>query len=402
MNGAYYIMLINVALAVMLLLGFAGFWLYDRNRKAPLFFFLATLCFLFSASMELVAKFVTADVESIYRFILYSINLAAGTLLTCGVMLHYKQPLYWSRMLLFVAAGLLLTFAVLDMPRQSVLRLALNQIPIVSVIAIGAIRLIRIDKKLIIDRLLVIALVIFAINLAARPAILAIYGTMGHTVADFQNTQYAIVVQFSLTLVTMATATILMLVLVADLVQDLMREGLSDSLTGLTNRKCFDKLANEALERAAQHQTPITLMMCDIDHFKSINDTHGHNCGDQAISFVGKMLGNVTSSFDVAARVGGEEFCIVFWNTTIEQGYQLSEDIRAAINATSLPFPTGEQQISASFGVAEYRNGEALKDLYKRADLAMYAAKSSGRNLVSRCDEDTTIIRPNAFNLKAA
>ncbi len=391
LGGAYYITLINVALAAMLLFGFAGFWLYDRSRKAPLFFFFATVCFLISASLGVITRYVSVEFETLFRFALNSVNLIAGTLLTGGVMIQYKLKPHWRRMGLFVALGLVVIYSVLDMPRQSVLRLSLNQAPIVIMLAMGTIRLIFLGRNSPIDNLLKIILAIFTLNLASRPVILAMNGTLGNTVADFHDTQYALIVQFSLALVIIATATILMLVLVADVVRDLTRENLRDSLTGLTNRKGFHQLARNILKRADMTNTPATLVMCDIDHFKAINDTHGHHYGDQAISFFGQTLGNITLKNDIAARVGGEEFCLLLWDTSLAEGEQLAENIRAVISKTALPFPTGDHYLSASFGVVQSQSGQSLRELYAMADAAMYQAKSDGRNRVRIAHQNNVV-----------
>ena len=391
MGDAYYIMLINVALAVMLLLGFAGFWFYDRKRKAALFFLLATMCFLASTGLELSAKLIPEHLDTQYRFILYSVNLMAGTLLTIGVTLQYRMKPYYVRMGLFYIVGVVLTFAILELPRQSVLRLCLNQSPIVVAISIGAIRMLLMDRKRTMDWLLVFALSAFALNLAARPAILAIYGSMGSSIAEYQSTQYAVVVQFSLTIVTMTTATILMLVMISDLVIDLMKQNMRDSMTGLLNRRGFDTKAREFLNDCAETGTDSVMIMSDIDHFKHTNDTYGHDAGDKVISYFGRMLGNIKNDRDVASRLGGEEFCLMLWDCDLEEGHVIAESIRETFHQQNVPDFPRSYTPSASFGIAVVRPGESLEQLYRRADKAVYSAKEAGRNRVSISTIDKTM-----------
>ena len=400
MSGAYYIMLINMALATMLLLGFGGFWLYDRKRKAPLYFFYATLLFVVQAGIELSSKHVPVDIERMVLFCLYIVNFSAGMLLTIGVATHYKMEPHWKRMALVFLAGIVITIAVLDMPRQSVLRMVINQTPIVVALVIGAVRLWLLPRKTTLDTLLLTALIVFSVNLAARPAILAIYGTMGETLADFQQTQYALITQFLLTIVTMATATILMLVMIADMMHELTKQSLRDSMTGLLNRKGFDNQATNTLQKLDRSDVPAAMIMCDIDHFKSINDEYGHDVGDKVISYFGRMLGNMGRRSDLIARVGGEEFCLFLWNCDLENSRAIADDIRGVFNQIRLPFLPEDHSLSASFGIATFQSGDRLEDIYKRADIALYQAKNGGRNKVHvyQGESDTTEIpaRPMA------
>lgn len=390
MGGSYYIQMINVALATTLLAGFAGFWLYDKSRKAPLLFFFATLFFLGGGCMELIApKVATAD-ASLFRFTLYTVNLMAGVLLSCGVVLHYKLKPYWAVTGLCFLAGLALTYAVLDMPRQSVLRVALNQLPLVMAIAIGAVRAGLVRNKFLVDRLLVIALSVFALNLALRPAVLALYGTMGADPAQFHKTQYALITQFSLVITTMITATILMLALIVDIVRDLAYQSRRDALTGLHNRRSFDKEFDGFLEKAKRGSLPLCMMVCDLDHFKGVNDTYGHATGDKVIQAFGELLGSSNRETDICARTGGEEFCIALWNCTHESAKLLGEAVRTSFHAMSIEGLPEGKKLSASFGIAQWKPGDNQQDLLQRADEALYQAKKNGRNrvVVAPCDAD--------------
>lgn len=382
MGGSYYILLINIALAAVLLFGFLAFYIYDRSRKSALFFFLGTLFFLTSGGLEIASAKVPDDFQSLFRFVLYSVNLSAAVLLTCGVVAHYRLKPHWGLVLVGFLAGLVLTYLVLDMPRQSVLRLSLNQIPIVTAIAVGAWRASTFSRKTTIDKLVIFAMSLFALNLAARPIILAIYGSMGESLADFHSTQYALVVQFSLVIVTMTTATILMLALVADIVGRLKRESRNDPLTQILNRRGFEEEANSVLQQSTLSSSPVALITADLDNFKNINDSFGHDAGDQVIVFFGELLGQLTRKSDFAARVGGEEFCLLVSQCTAAQASKIADSIRRNFNNSTVPGVPDGLHFTASFGVTEYIQGESLSTMIKRADVALYRAKKEGRNRV--------------------
>ena len=164
------------------------------------------------------------------------------------------------------------------------------------------------------------------------------------------------------------------------------REALTDGLTGLSNRKAFDaELARIASEAQAANQS-FTLIMLDIDHFKSFNDNYGHLVGDQVLRLVARTMVDGVKGRDVAARYGGEEFGIILPETQLNAGVIVGNALRKAIATKDvINRSTGEKlaRITISAGVAEYSPGEDLNELIERADAALYTAKHNGRNQVA-------------------
>lgn len=153
----------------------------------------------------------------------------------------------------------------------------------------------------------------------------------------------------------------------------------TDSLTGLVNRLCFDRRLEKELERTRRHARPLSLIMLDIDHFKRINDTYGHDVGDQVlVHFAGVLLENVRLT-DLCARWGGEEFALLVPETALKQAVSLAEKLRLAIVDTAFPMV---RQITVSIGVTEVCPGDLVDHPIKRADQALYRAKAKGRNQV--------------------
>lgn len=164
------------------------------------------------------------------------------------------------------------------------------------------------------------------------------------------------------------------------------REAMTDGLTGLSNRKSFDeKIVQLALEAQTEGKT-FTLLLADIDHFKSFNDNFGHQVGDQVLRLVARTLVDGVKGRDIAARYGGEEFAIILPDTNIDAGIHVGDSLRKALaNKDVVNRSTGEQlsKITMSVGVAQYYVGEPVEGLIERADAALYTAKHNGRNQVA-------------------
>ncbi|MEQ1638092.1 MAG: GGDEF domain-containing protein [Methylococcales bacterium] len=163
-------------------------------------------------------------------------------------------------------------------------------------------------------------------------------------------------------------------------------ETLSDVLTGLANRKGFSKALKKALTQAEETHSSTALLMADIDHFKKVNDTHGHLLGDKVIKFVADTLTMQIKGQDTASRFGGEEFAVLLPNTSLQGAQAIAETIRnkiekARIFRTNSREPIGK--ITISIGIANYRPHEAIEAFIDRADSALYLSKQNGRNRVT-------------------
>ncbi|MFZ5609034.1 MAG: diguanylate cyclase [Pseudomonadota bacterium] len=161
---------------------------------------------------------------------------------------------------------------------------------------------------------------------------------------------------------------------------DLYRLANRDPLTGLFNRRAFGVAANLAIEAAEENATPLALLLMDVDHFKSINDTHGHDVGDQALMLFASTASRALPANAVLGRVGGEEFAVLLPEADMHRGAGIAEDVRARVAATSLSLGHDALGFTISIGLTALRWGDSLSDLMKRADQGLYAAKKGGRN----------------------
>ncbi len=154
---------------------------------------------------------------------------------------------------------------------------------------------------------------------------------------------------------------------------------MTDSLTGLYNRLKFDHSLSEEIERTKRYKTSLSLIMFDIDHFKRVNDSYGHQKGDDVLRELAKVVGNNIRQHDVLGRLGGEEFGIVATETNLEAAGILAEKLRKNVEKSLF---CDDDSITCSFGVTQFRDDDCIDSFVKRADDALYKAKKGGRNRV--------------------
>lgn len=164
--------------------------------------------------------------------------------------------------------------------------------------------------------------------------------------------------------------------------ETLEHAALTDSLTGVQNRRYFDDALKEYLGEFQRVGRPVGLMILDLDHFKLVNDTHGHDVGDQVLRTVAHCLKGLTRYHDVVARLGGEEFAVVTPNMDAERLARFAERIRKAIAVMPIQSGAIRLRVTASVGLAVWDQAESAEEFYRRADRQLYEAKRSGRNRV--------------------
>lgn len=176
---------------------------------------------------------------------------------------------------------------------------------------------------------------------------------------------------------------------------ELRRMAETDSLTGLLNRRTFEIGMRGEIAMAHASGSPLTVMVVDLDLFKSVNDTYGHATGDTVLKITAEKLGtSVRRDSDLVGRMGGEEFAICLPRAEAAHGRRIAESLRAALAGTRIPTSCGEIiQVTASFGVASLLPNEDFSSLVERADKALYLAKKQGRNRVNFADPGEKLVQ---------
>ena len=168
-------------------------------------------------------------------------------------------------------------------------------------------------------------------------------------------------------------------------IEEVSRRSHTDQLTGLWNRRHFDEVLAKVLNETDRFGGSCALVVCDVDHFKAVNDTHGHEAGDAVLKTVAAVIQGLVRTTDTAARIGGEEMCVILPQTTIGGALELTERLRSTLEVAESAWRSGVIKVTASFGIATYQAGAgpmARQRMFENADAALYRAKREGRNCV--------------------
>jgi diguanylate cyclase len=163
-------------------------------------------------------------------------------------------------------------------------------------------------------------------------------------------------------------------------IQQERNQALLDPLTEIANRLAYNERIAQEYARWKRYRAPLAFTVWDVDHFKRINDTFGHQAGDKVLKVVAKLLSSQMRETDFVARYGGEEFVILLPETTLSQARGATEKIRAAVEACEFHYRGERVRITISCGLAQFREQDDPDAVFARADAAMYRAKAAGRN----------------------
>ena len=319
--------------------------------------------------------------------------LAALTCGLVGVAKYYRTgPQTRPIVAVWVLAGML-TPAMLMLPYGTGARTLLYHLPYFIMQVLMTWIVIRSGRRMLLDRLLVFVSSAAALSYLAKPLIAWRIGG-ADTPQNYLASDYAAISQSLGSVILIALALVLLLVMMRDMTIEMIARSETDPLSGLRNRRGFEVHGEQMVADAIHSHQPLTLVTVDIDRFKTINDRFGHPVGDKVIIAVAELLSSATGEGDLVARLGGEEFALVLAGQEIEQAARSAELMRQRVQ-TELSQAVGNAQVvSASFGLAQLSPDEALSSLARRSDLALYEAKNTGRNKVSLAPLEQAAPRP--------
>jgi diguanylate cyclase (GGDEF)-like protein len=221
----------------------------------------------------------------------------------------------------------------------------------------------------------------------------AIAAALGTTGVDFRNADLSQALVFgAFAVFTLLLGFAYMRLISLDVIARLERTAWYDPVSGASTRGLFENRLEVEIERARRFGSPLAVLLFDLDHFKAVNDTHGHTYGDRCLAAVVDRASTVVRRIDTLARFGGDEFAALLPGTDLDGAYRAAERLQQAVNDSYVAQQIG---ITLSLGVAEYRSGEDADTLLSRADRALYDAKHAGRDRVSvpRFDTDGALGR---------
>ena len=397
MHGADFILAINLVVAGLIAVSFMAVAVHDRPRAAARWIALAYFVGMANPLLEFA---IASFGNHAWRIVLsFAVILAAMAILNVGIARKYEVAVPWLSMGLLFAGSVAACYLILDMPRQSFTRMMIYQAPYFAMQAIGVGIIGQTKSRRLVDNVLMAILSGSALQFLSKPFFSQITGGTGASPKDYLNTGYAMVSQSLGTVFAIAVALGLLVVLVRDALSDATERSHTDMLSGLLNRGGFEARAAHAIQEAERVGLPVSLVISDLDHFKSVNDTYGHACGDRVIVEFATFLRSAVAEHHLAGRIGGEEFAVLLPATNLVAARLFAEGARSTFATTAIEGLPAKKRVTASFGVAESTPGETITDLLRRADKALYLAKESGRDCVKiapRPDHRSKVDGPGA------
>ncbi|RWE24240.1 MAG: GGDEF domain-containing protein [Mesorhizobium sp.] len=381
MGSADIILVINLFVAGLLAASFMTLAIHEVGRVAARWLaFSYMLGMAYFAAEFAIPAFDDARLPVVAAFAVF---LAATIAFNGGLAHKYGVAPPWAPMLFFLAVASVGVFTVQDLPRHSLTRMMAYQLPYAAMqstalIIVGSSR----QRRGRLDHLLMTVLAASAIQFASKPFIAGALGGWGANPQSYVQTSYALVSQSLGTVFGLALALLALAILVRDVLAEATSKSETDVLSRLLNRRGFERHAELAMGDAVRQGVPVALVIADLDHFKGINDSYGHACGDLVIETFAGFLREAAAEHHVAGRIGGEEFAIILPGTNLAAARLFAEGARSAFGALPIDGLPIEYRCSASFGVAELAAEEDFSGLLRRADEALYQAKGAGRDCV--------------------
>lgn len=380
MTGAQFILAINLCVAGLLAAAFLSVAAYDRRQKSARWFASGYIIGMANFLSEFaIATFGTSIVLVLAA---YAAFLAALVMLNVGIARKYGVPAPWAAMAVVFVISVTTCYFIQDMPRQSFVRMLLYQSPYFVMQAIAAGIVAQAKARSTLDNVLLVLLAASALQFLSKPFLFRALGGTGDSPDQYLATEYALFSQSIGTIFAIAVALMLLVLLVRDVLADAHARSETDMLSGLLNRGGFEVRAAAAMQEANRMGVPVSLVISDLDHFKSVNDSFGHAAGDSVIFTFAGFLRSAMAEQHVAGRIGGEEFAILLPGANLVAARLFAEGARNAFASLAIKGIPATKRLTASFGVAEMARGENVADLMARADKALYLAKNSGRDCV--------------------
>ncbi|WP_269931922.1 GGDEF domain-containing protein [Aminobacter sp. HY435] len=381
MSGAAFILTINVFVAGLLASAFMVIAVYDPKRVAARWF---AACY--AMGIVYIGTEFSIPMFDNTRPILaanFAAFLATLALMNIGLAKRYEIAPPWRSMLVFLAAATVAVYITQGLERDSLLRMMTFQTPYAIAQAVGAAIVLRSRRQLSqFDYALSGVLLASALQFFSKPYLALAVGGSGSDPHEYLQSTYAMISQALGTVFALSIALMMLVILVRDILVDATEKSETDALSGLLNRGGFQRRAALALREAARQGLPVTLVIADLDHFKSINDNYGHASGDHVIEAFSRFVHESTSAHHIAGRIGGEEFAIILPGAHLGAARLFAEGARSAFSGLPIQGLPSHLRFTASFGVAELIGGEGVDQLMRRADAALYEAKKDGRDRV--------------------
>jgi diguanylate cyclase (GGDEF)-like protein len=383
LDTVVFIALINPGMSLVFAAAFLLLWRHQQHHS---YIAILGLSFTALAGAFLLQYFTIYDIPT-SKLVSNLLFLVSGIGLGIGALSRFerKPPVRVTALLASIGFCAFVWYLYVD-PDITMRIYAIN-FAFGAITLVMSLELVKAHGRKLIDNLLFGLLLFFSASFFIRPVLVIAVEGPYESYENFHQSLYWITLTFSASLFLLLFALSMITAIALDVMDELRRESQTDPLSGLLNRRGFEEGAAQALHTARRRHVPAALVVCDLDHFKTINDTWGHGCGDAVIAAFASCLRGCTGAGHVVGRIGGEEFAVLLHGANASAARLFAEGGGRALGALPIECLPHGSQLSASFGVAEWRDGESVTGLFSRADAALYEAKKAGRDRVRMAAE---------------
>jgi diguanylate cyclase (GGDEF)-like protein len=376
MNGAVFALAVNAGMALLFAASFAVIALSYRAQRNALGFCAAYVIGALTPISELLVRF--SGMTSLFMVTSYASFFGSLLVMAAALEAFRGRPRSWGVIAALFLIGMVLRAIIWGGARNTIGYELVYQLPFAIAAVLTAVTAVRVGRSRSLYVVLSASYGLIALHFVTKPFFAVAFGS-GRTAQEYSTSTYALFSQACTGVLMVGTGLLLLLIVVQKAVAQSQLDAETDPLSDIANRRGFDRQAQEAFARAVRLGRPLSAVMFDLDHFKAINDTHGHAIGDQVIAAFAGLLRRAAPQSAIVARIGGEEFAMLLERTTAEGACLSAQAIRVAIADLA---NGGLPGVTVSGGVAERREGDSLADLMRRADRASYQAKEEGRDRI--------------------
>ncbi len=369
--------LLTPVISIVFAICFLAIYLYDKSKRAPAILAIAYACGSTSLIIDIFRDSFDPASVAIVTTTLYTATLFL-TITSLAVHFRIKAPTLLMTVISIFHTGIILYFIYVQ--PDITIRAVVANTTAAGLIAC-ALLIISPKDKLFINRLLFWIAAAASIQFILRAIFIFFMAYhQGYHLTDANYSQSIIIISlhFSIAILSLILAVTTCIAFGIDAISDIKKTVDTDILSGLLNRIGFETKAKEIIASAQAKETPVSLVIADLDKFKAINDKFGHIAGDEVIHEFGKLIRTLTRNGDVGGRISGKGFCILLQSADINFGRLLAESIRQGLETHSFSTKDEVVSLTASFGVAESNGQDSYNGLFARADEELYRAKNSG------------------------
>jgi len=385
-NAAVYALIANSCMAALFVVTYGVIALSYSRQRAAAWFMVSYLLGFFTPICHLLVLYT--DHVALFSVVGYGVFLGGILAMAVGIQAFVGRRPPWRLILLLWGAGLALRLAIADGPRNTLPYELMFQLPFAIASFVVMLTARRIAQGGPIRAMLIGIFGVIGGHFLLKPWLVLTLGS-GPTPKSYLSSVYAVVSQISTGVLLVAAGLCLMLLVIQKALEETILDAETDPLTGLTNRRGLYRAGPRMLAEAAMHGEGLHALVLDLDHFKAINDRHGHAIGDMVLVAFAQVVQALTAPDMLAVRMGGEEFAVLIPDADSDAQDNRATRLGDAIRDALKPFATqGLPGLTVSGGIVRYRAGETLDELIGRADQLAYRAKRAGRDRILQDPSD--------------